>query len=101
MNEFNLYGSKGASYSALYVDVDAHNRNRMILDSLLPRQSSSKPTDASLLPAISFPAFATHKEAVYKDTKRQIVDNLSGPGEYGFKRFPRYILHYCNLFNQA
>ena len=43
----------------------------------------------SLLPAISFPAFATHKESVYKETKRAIVENLSGPGEYGFKRFLR------------
>jgi len=89
MTGFNLYGSKGASYSSLYVDVDAHNRNRMILDTLLPRQSSSKSTDASLLTAISFPAFGTHKEQVYNETKRQIVDKLSGPGEYGFKRFSR------------
>ena len=89
LNGFNLYGAKGASYSALYVDVDAHNRNRMILDTLLPRQSSSKTTDASLLTAISFPAFATHKEPTYKETKRHLVDKLSGPGEYGFKRFVR------------
>ena len=89
MNDFNVYGKNGASYSTLYVDIDAHNRNRMILDTLLPRQSSSKPTDASLLAAVSFPAFATHKEGLYHETKDRLVKALAGPGEYGFKRFTR------------
>ena len=41
-NGFNLFGREGTSWSVLYVDPDAHGRNRTILESLLPRESSSK-----------------------------------------------------------
>lgn len=42
MNGFNLYGDDGCSWSVVYVDIDAHNRNRTTLETLLPRESSSK-----------------------------------------------------------
>jgi phosphorylase kinase alpha/beta subunit len=42
MNGFNLYGDDGCSWSVVYVDIDAHNRNRSTLETLLPRESSSK-----------------------------------------------------------
>ncbi len=42
MNGFNLYGDNGCSWSVVYVDIDAHNRNRSTLETLLPRESSSK-----------------------------------------------------------
>ncbi len=42
MNGFNLYGDNGCSWSVVYVDIDAHNRNRTTLETLLPRESSSK-----------------------------------------------------------
>ena len=42
MNGFNLYGDNGCSWSVVYVDIDAHNRNRTTLEILLPRESSSK-----------------------------------------------------------
>ena len=42
MNGFNLYGDNGCSWSVVYVDTDAHNRNRTTLETLLPRESSSK-----------------------------------------------------------
>ncbi len=42
MNGFNLYGDNGCSWSVVYVDIDAHNRNRATLETLLPRESSSK-----------------------------------------------------------
>ena len=42
MNGFNLYGDAGCSWSVVYVDIDAHNRNRSTLETLLPRESSSK-----------------------------------------------------------
>lgn len=87
INGFNLYGRHGASYSTVYVDVDAHNRNRMILETLLPRESMTKTTDSSLLTAISFPAFATHNESLYLKTKEGILKKLSG--QWGFKRFVR------------
>ncbi|ODN04689.1 putative phosphorylase b kinase regulatory subunit beta [Orchesella cincta] len=60
INGYNLFGDKGASWSVIFVDIDAHNRNRSIFETLLPRESSSK---------------------------EKIVKKLKG--EYGFKRFLR------------
>lgn len=37
INGFNLYGDIGGSCSVVYVDIDAHNRNRSIFETLLPR----------------------------------------------------------------
>ncbi|XP_042909770.1 probable phosphorylase b kinase regulatory subunit beta isoform X3 [Parasteatoda tepidariorum] len=87
INGCNLFGDKGASWSVVYVDIDAHSRNRSIFETLLPRESSSKNTDSSLLPTISFPCFATHDELLYNRTKEKIVRKLQGT--YGFKRFLR------------
>ncbi|CAG9825330.1 unnamed protein product [Phaedon cochleariae] len=87
INGCNLFGEKGASWSVVYVDIDAHNRNRSIFETLLPRESCSKDVDSSLLTTISFPGFATHEEMLYHETKNKIVSNLKG--NYGFKRFIR------------
>ncbi|KAJ8679774.1 hypothetical protein QAD02_015561 [Eretmocerus hayati] len=87
INGCNLFGEKGASWSVIYVDIDAHNRNRSIFETMLPRESSSKSVDAALLPTISFPAFSTHEEVLYNETKANIVRRLKG--NYGFKRFGR------------
>ncbi|KAH0952753.1 hypothetical protein HN011_010888 [Eciton burchellii] len=87
INGCNLFGEKGASWSVIYVDIDAHNRNRSIFETMLPRESSSKSVDAALLLTISFPAFATHEEMLYNETKTNIVHRLKG--NYGFKRFGR------------
>lgn len=43
--------------------------------------------DASLIPTISFPAFATHEEVLCVETKANVVHRLKG--RYGFKRFCR------------
>ncbi|XP_072936893.1 probable phosphorylase b kinase regulatory subunit beta isoform X2 [Epargyreus clarus] len=87
INGCNLFGEKGASWSVIYVDIDAHNRNRSIFETMLPRESSSKGVDAALLPTISFPAFATHEELLVQLTKTNILTRLQG--RYGFKRFSR------------
>ncbi|XP_026281117.1 probable phosphorylase b kinase regulatory subunit beta isoform X1 [Frankliniella occidentalis] len=87
INGCNLFGEKGASWSVIYVDIDAHNRNRSIFETMLPRESSSKAVDASLIPTISFPAFATHEEVLSTETKANVVRKLKG--QYGFKRFGR------------
>ncbi|XP_001601216.1 probable phosphorylase b kinase regulatory subunit beta isoform X2 [Nasonia vitripennis] len=87
INGCNLFGEKGASWSVIYVDIDAHNRNRSIFETMLPRESSSKSVDAALLPTISFPAFSTHEEVLYNETKANILRRLKGT--YGFKRFGR------------
>lgn len=49
INGCNLFGEKGASWSVVYVDIDAHNRNRSIFETMLPRESSSKGVDSSLM----------------------------------------------------
>nr|XP_024219665.1 probable phosphorylase b kinase regulatory subunit beta [Halyomorpha halys] len=87
INGCNLFGDKGASWSVIYVDIDAHNRNRSIFETLLPRESSSKAVDISLLPTVSFPAFASHEVPLVNCTKQQIIDKLKGVN--GFKRFSR------------
>lgn len=87
INGCNLFGEKGASWSVVYVDIDAHNRNRSIFETMLPRESSSKGVDASLLPTLSFPAFASHEERLVEQTKTNVVNRLRG--KHGFKRFSR------------
>ena len=42
INGVNLFGEQGTSSSVIYVDIDAHNRNRTIFESILPRESNSK-----------------------------------------------------------
>ncbi|XP_078608671.1 phosphorylase b kinase regulatory subunit beta-like isoform X2 [Branchiostoma floridae x Branchiostoma japonicum] len=87
MNGFNLFGKQGASWSVIYVDIDAHNRNRVTVSTLLPRESSSKNTDAALLSVVSFPAFAVDDEALRYRTQDKVIRKLQG--KYGFKRFLR------------
>ncbi|XP_026531751.1 phosphorylase b kinase regulatory subunit beta [Notechis scutatus] len=82
-----LLRPQGCSWSVIFVDLDAHNRNRQTLCSLLPRESRSHNTDAALLPCISYPAFAVDDEALYSQTIDKIVRKLKG--KYGFKRFLR------------
>ncbi|XP_064193280.1 phosphorylase b kinase regulatory subunit beta isoform X1 [Anguilla rostrata] len=87
INGFNLFGNQGCSWSVIFVDLDAHNRNRQTLSSLLPRESRSHNTDAALLPCISYPAFAVDDDALYSQTLDKIVRKLRG--RHGFKRFLR------------
>ena len=42
VNGCNLFGELGASWSVIFVDIDAHNRNRTIFETILPRESNSK-----------------------------------------------------------
>ncbi|XP_037960630.1 probable phosphorylase b kinase regulatory subunit beta isoform X2 [Teleopsis dalmanni] len=87
VNGCNLFGEKGASWSVVYVDIDAHNRNRSIFETMLPRESSSKGVDASLLLTLSFPAFASHEERLVEQTKHNVITRLRS--KKGFKRFSR------------
>ncbi|CAF0746249.1 unnamed protein product, partial [Brachionus calyciflorus] len=87
MNGFNLYGDNGCSWSVVYVDIDAHNRNRTTLETLLPRESSSKNTSVALLSTIGFPAFAVHDPSLISKTVNKCLRRLKG--NYGFKRFLR------------
>ncbi|XP_071814246.1 phosphorylase b kinase regulatory subunit beta-like isoform X2 [Apostichopus japonicus] len=84
---FNFFGKDGASWSVTYVDPDSSNRNKTTLESLLPRESSSKNTDASLLAVISFPAFAVENKELVERTQAKVIRHLKG--SYGFRRFRR------------
>lgn len=87
INGFNLFGSQGTSSSVIYVDPDAFNRNCTILRTLLPRESSSKETDAALLCIVGYPAFAIDDEKLKETTRDRIIENLMG--KYGLKRYFR------------
>ncbi|XP_029882296.1 phosphorylase b kinase regulatory subunit beta isoform X6 [Aquila chrysaetos chrysaetos] len=87
INGFNLFGNQGCSWSVIFVDFDAHNRNRQTLCSLLPRESRSHNTDAALLPCLSYPAFALDDEVLFSQTLDKVMRKLKG--KYGFKRFLR------------
>lgn len=54
---------------------------------MLPRESSSKEIDSSLLSVISYPAFAVDDPALITQTKECIIEKLLG--RYGCKRFLR------------
>ena len=42
LNGLNLFGEKGCPQSTIHVDPDAQYRNCLILNTLLPRESTSK-----------------------------------------------------------
>ncbi|XP_065183902.1 phosphorylase b kinase regulatory subunit beta-like [Sycon ciliatum] len=86
MNGLNLYGAQGTSLTTAHVDPDAHHRNSSTLQSLLPRESNSKETDAALLPVVGFPAYAIDKELA-GTTRDRVVSKLKGV--CGLKRFSR------------
>lgn len=57
------------------------------LNSLLPRESSSKEIDAALLTIIGYPAFAVSDPSLASKTKEEVITKLLG--NYGCKRFLR------------
>ncbi|XP_039260321.2 phosphorylase b kinase regulatory subunit beta-like [Styela clava] len=86
VNGFNLFGKQhGAPWSVIWVDMDAHNRNRTVVDSLLPKESISKNSDSAILPTTSFPFFALDDDDLCKLTKTKVKNRLEG--RYGYKRF--------------
>ncbi len=87
MDGFNLFGVQGSDASVIHVMPDEIARCRMTLESLLPRESSSKEVDAALLSVIGFPAFAIENRELIDRTRTKIVDRLQG--NYGCKRFLR------------
>jgi phosphorylase kinase alpha/beta subunit len=72
---------------AIHVQGDDIAQARNTLEGLLPRESESKETDASLLSVIGFPAYAVEDPILVGRTRAEIVDKLQG--RYGCKRFLR------------
>jgi phosphorylase kinase alpha/beta subunit len=87
MNGLNLYGVRGGQSSVIHVMPDEIARTRITLESLLPRESSSKEVDAALLSVVGFPAFAVDNLELGDRTRQKIIDKLQG--RYGCKRFLR------------
>lgn len=65
VNGENLFGKQGASWSVVFVDYDAHNRNRTIFEGILPRESNSKVC----------PQQCTHYRSVTKQLKCRSTSN--------------------------
>jgi phosphorylase kinase alpha/beta subunit len=82
---FNLFGNTTSQEAMIHVIPSDIARSRFTLKNLLPRESSSKETDAALLSIIGFPAYAVEDKALVNKTRDKIVKKLSG--NYGCKRF--------------
>lgn len=83
----DLFGARGGPSSIICVMHDKLAQCNAKLESLLPRESSSKEVDAGLLSIIGFPAFAVEDIPLIHKTKHKIEEKLLG--EYGCKRFLR------------
>jgi phosphorylase kinase alpha/beta subunit len=83
----DLFGADGSQSSVVRALPDEIARARITLESLLPRESASKETDAALLSIIGFPAFAMEDPEIIDRTRQKILDKLLG--RYGCKRFLR------------
>ncbi|XP_006257164.1 phosphorylase b kinase regulatory subunit alpha, skeletal muscle isoform isoform X3 [Rattus norvegicus] len=87
LDELDLFGVKGGPQSVIHVLADEVQHCQSILNSLLPRASTSKEVDASLLSVVSFPAFAVEDSHLVEITKQEIITKLQG--RYGCCRFLR------------
>jgi phosphorylase kinase alpha/beta subunit len=87
INGLDLFGTRGSQASVIHVLPDEIARSRITLESLLPRESSSKEVDAALLSVIGFPAFAMENVQLVERTRKNVLEKLQG--KYGCKRFLR------------
>jgi phosphorylase kinase alpha/beta subunit len=87
MDELDLFGVRGGPSSVIHVMTDEIQKCRAVLQSMLPRESLSKETDAALLTVIGYPAFAVDDINLIEMTTDEILNKLGG--RYGCKRFLR------------
>ncbi|KPP62748.1 phosphorylase b kinase regulatory subunit alpha, skeletal muscle-like [Scleropages formosus] len=87
LDELNLFGAKGGPGSVVHAFADDIQHCQSILNSMLPRASTSKEVDAGLLSIISYPAFAVEDINIVNITKEEIISKLQG--RYGCCRFLR------------
>ncbi|TFJ97515.1 zymogen granule membrane protein 16 [Platysternon megacephalum] len=76
LDELDLFGAKGGPQSVIHVLTDEVQHCQSILHSMLPRASTSKEIDASLLSVISYPAFAVEDSELVEITKQDIITKL-------------------------
>ncbi|XP_030058145.1 phosphorylase b kinase regulatory subunit alpha, liver isoform isoform X1 [Microcaecilia unicolor] len=87
IDELDLFGAHGGPKSVIHVLPDEVEHCQSILNSMLPRASTSKEIDAGLLSIISYPAFAVEDMSLVNETKDEIITKLQG--RYGCCRFLR------------
>ncbi|XP_031440635.1 phosphorylase b kinase regulatory subunit alpha, skeletal muscle isoform isoform X2 [Clupea harengus] len=87
LDELNLFGAKGGPGSVVHALSDDIQHCQSILNSMLPRASTSKEVDAGVLSIISYPAFAVEDMNIVNLTKEEIISKLQG--RYGCCRFLR------------
>lgn len=87
INELDLFGARGGPSSVIHVLSDEAQKCQAVLQSMLPRESSSKELDSGLLSVISFPAFSVDDPHLIEVTRNAILSKLEG--KYGCKRFLR------------
>lgn len=85
MDGFNLFGDVESYESVVHVIASDIARSRFTLQSLLPRESNSKETDAALLSIIGYPGYAVEDKVLVEKTRKKIISKLAG--NYGCKRF--------------
>ena len=76
INGVNLFGEDGSQLSTIHVDPDAQYRNYVILDTLLPKESRSKETDAAILCITGYPAFTIDDEELRRRSEEKVVNTL-------------------------
>jgi phosphorylase kinase alpha/beta subunit len=86
LQDCNLFGVDGDPAGVIQVLADDIAQARHTLETLLPRESLSRETDAALLSVIGFPAFAVENASLVERTRTAIIGKLQG--RYGCKRFP-------------
>ena len=85
LDGFNLFGNVLSKEAVIHVIPSDIARSRFTLQGLLPRESSSKETDAALLSIVGYPAYAVEDKNIVEKTRDKIVKKLAG--NYGCKRF--------------
>ena len=87
MKGLNLYGARGGPASVIHVLPDETVKCSAVLESMLPRESNSKETDASILTIIGYPGFSVRKKTLVEETLSTLTLKLGG--KFGMKRFLR------------
>ncbi|XP_028823518.1 phosphorylase b kinase regulatory subunit alpha, skeletal muscle isoform-like [Denticeps clupeoides] len=87
LDGLNLFGAKGGPESVVHALPDDIQHCQSILNSMLPRASTSKEVDAGVLSIITYPAFAVEDLNIVNLTKEEIISKLQG--RYGCCRFLR------------
>ena len=71
----DLFGGRGGPPSEIHVLPDEAVKCAAVLESMLPRESNSKETDAAILSIIGFPAFAVPQADLVAKTLSTIQVN--------------------------